>query len=233
MKKLIMAFLVIMIATVSFATPEAPTAENIKEVLSKHFTNFRITDVTESEIKGLYEVEASGNIMYSDGEYILMGHIFDFSGKDITQEKINGLVAKAAAGIDKSIAIRIGHGKKEVIEFSDPECPYCLKAEAFFKGADVSRYVFFYPLPFHPNAERLSIDIACAGNPEDEYHKVIDAVIAGHASDYKVKTCEGAPERLSKMKEAAEKMNLRGTPLFIIDGQVIVGADPKIQQLIK
>lgn len=233
MKKIILAIITLLTLSVAYAAPEDTQAGLIKDTLSKEFTNFKITDVSESQIKGLYEVDSAGNIMYSDGHYILMGHIFDFSGKDLTQEKLNGLAAKAAAGLDKNIAIKIGHGKKEVIEFTDPECPYCLKAEAFFKGADVTRYVFFYPLPFHPNAERLSVDILCASKPEEEFGKVIDAVTAGHASDYKAKSCDSAAPKLKKMKEAAEKMNLRGTPLFIIDGQVIVGADPKIQQLIK
>lgn len=234
MRKII-AVLSFMIFVACFytASAEAMKANEVRQKLSAQFTNFKITDVKESEIAGLYEVTAGGNIMYSDGNYLMMGHMFDFTGKDLTQEKINGLTAKAAAELDKNLAIKIGTGKKEVVEFTDPECPYCLKAEGFFEDADVTRYVYFFPLSFHKNAERLALDILCSDNPEAEYHAVIKAVSSGQADSYKTQACESGRERLKKMVDATQKLSIRGTPFFFIDGKAISGADPAIQQMIK
>ncbi|MGE4266349.1 MAG: DsbC family protein [Deferribacterales bacterium] len=229
-KKILLIILCLCLALSAYASDKA---EDVKRKLTEQFTNFKITDVIESEIPGLYEVVAGGNIMYSDGSYILMGHMFDFTGKDITQEKINGLTAKMANQIDKSIALKVGSGKKEVIEITDPECPYCLKAEEFFKDADVNRYIYFFPLSFHKNAERLSVHILCSKDSATEYEKVLKAVSEGKADSFKTDTCEAGKTTLKKMMDVAQQLGVRGTPFFIIDGKVISGADPVIRQMIK
>jgi thiol:disulfide interchange protein DsbC len=59
-----------------------------------------------------------------------------------------------ADGIDAGKSITIGSGAKTVFEFTDPDCPYCRKASKYFEGrTDVTRHVFFYPLPRHPKAK--------------------------------------------------------------------------------
>lgn len=231
MKKLIILCLMAM-SSVLYAA-DAGNVDAVRKSVMSTFTNLPIDDIRESEIGGLYEIESGNNIIYTDGRYLMMGHLFDFSGKDITQEKINGLTAKKAGELDKTAAVRIGHGKKEVIEFTDPECPYCIKAEEFFKGADVSRYVYFFPLSFHKNAERLSVHILCSSDPATEYRKVIDAVSAGKADSYLTSSCDAGREKLKSMQEAGKKLGVRGTPFFVIDGKAVSGADPVIQQMIK
>lgn len=229
-KKILLIVLCMCLALSAFASDKA---EDVKRKLSAQFTNFKISDVTESEITGLYEVVAGGNIMYSDGNYIIIGHMFDFAGKDITQEKINGLTAKMANQIDKSIALKVGSGKKEVIEITDPECPYCLKSEEFFKDADVTRYIYFFPLSFHKNAERLSVHVLCSKDPAAEYEKVMKAMAEGKADLFKTDICDEGKTTLKKMVDVAQQLGVRGTPFFIINGKVISGADPVIRQMIK
>lgn len=230
MKKILLVMAIIVMSCMAYA---ADKSAEVRESIGRSFSNMPVNDVRESEIKGLYEVETGGNIIYSDGNYLMMGHLFDFAGKDITQEKINGLMAKKAAELDKSLAVRIGNGKKEVIEFTDPECPYCLKAEEFFRGADVTRLVYFMPLPFHKNAERLSVHVLCSASPAAEYQKVLNEVSASNADNFKTITCEAGKERLGRMMNAAQNLGVRGTPFFVIDGKAVSGADPVIQQMIK
>jgi len=93
-------------------------------------------------------VEAGGNIFYTDGKHLLFGHIFDTGGRDITQEAVNRIMEKrveSEANLDD--ALRIGNGRHRVIEFTDPLCPFCRQAEKMMDGADMTRYIFFYPLP--------------------------------------------------------------------------------------
>jgi len=230
MKRFVISVCILLTAVSALASDKT---EEIKKTLSQAFSNMPVSDVKESEIPGLYEVRTGNNIIYSDGKYLLMGHMFDFTGKDLTQEKINGLTAKMADSIDKKLAVRIGSGKKEVIEFTDPECPYCLKAEDFFKGADVTRLVYFMPLPFHKNAERLSVHVLCSKEPAAEYEKIMKVFSDGNADSFKTISCEDGKKRLDKMVEIAQQLGVRGTPFFLIDGKPVSGADPVIKQMIK
>jgi len=232
MKKLICITLFLFSSMYLYAA-ESINPDEIRANLGKAFANMPVGDIKESEISGLFEIETGNNIIYSDGKYLMMGHIFDFLGKDLTQGKINELMAKKASEVDKTLAIKVDNGKKEIIEFTDPECPYCLKAEDFFKGADVTRLLFFMPLPFHKNAERLTVHILCSKSPATEYQKVLNEVSAGNADNFKANSCDAGKERLQKMVETAQKLGVRGTPFFIIDGKAISGADPAIQQMIK
>lgn len=229
MKKMLIIAALALCALTAFAD----TAADLKAKLSAKFPNFGITNVRESEIKGLYQISVPGNILYSDGNYLVSGHIFNFDGEDITQAKVDEAVASMAAGLDKSFALKVGNGKKQVIEFSDPECPYCLKAELFFKNADVTRYIYFVPLSIHKDAERLSVDILCASDPQAEYKKVLDAVAAGGASTYKATSCAAGVEKLKKMVTVGEQFGVTGTPFFVIDGQTVSGANPVIMQMIQ
>lgn len=229
MKKFFLTALLVLSAMAAFADQAA----DVKSKLQQNFPQIEILDVRESEIKGLYQVTVPGEIIYSDGNYMMMGHIFNFQGADVTQAKIDGALAMLAEKVDKSIALKVGNGKKTVLEFSDPECPYCLRAETFFKDADVTRYIYFVPLSIHQDAERLSVDILCADNPAAEYKKVLDAVAAGNAATYKARSCDKGKEQLKKMESVGEQFGVRGTPFFIIDGKAISGADPAIMNLIK
>jgi len=232
MKKIICIALFVFSSMCLYAE-ENINPDEIRANIGKAFANMPVGEIRESKISGLFEIETGNNIIYSDGKYLMMGHMFDFLGKDLTQEKINSLMAKKASEIDKTLAIKVGNGKKEVIEFTDPECPYCLKAEEFFKGADVTRLLLFMPLPFHKNAERLAVHILCSSTPSTEYQKVLKEVSAGNADNFKTSSCDAGKERLKKMVDTAQNLGVRGTPFFIIDGKAVSGADPAIQQMIK
>ncbi|WP_457641322.1 DsbC family protein [Persephonella sp.] len=227
MKKIITG--VLSVAAVALAN----TGE-IKQKFHKAFPNTQIEKIEESPVKCLYEVQTkNGKIIYTDGEHLVIGHIFTFKGKDLTQEKIDQITAKNVEQIDLSKALKIGSGKTKVIEISDPKCPFCRRAESFFKDKDVSRYIFFYPLPFHKNAKPLSIHILCSDNPEEEYKKVMEGKLDN--SD-KLIYCKQGEEKLKQMEEVAKSLKVRGTPMFWVKtGQgwkKIEGANPKILNLL-
>jgi thiol:disulfide interchange protein DsbC len=45
---------------------------------------------------------------------------------------VSGTMALSAETLDLDKALRIGTGKTTVIEFTDPDCPYCRKAYQYF-----------------------------------------------------------------------------------------------------
>jgi thiol:disulfide interchange protein DsbC len=205
----------------------------IKEKLSAKLQNTQIDKVTKSnDIDGLYEIDSGKNVFYTDAnaERLILGHVFTLEGKDLTQQKLDEKQAQAIKEvIDLKKAIKIGNGKHEVIEFTDPECPFCRRAEAMMQDANVTKYIFFTPLPFHKVAKPLAIDILCAKDQASEYEKVMRS----EKDKVELLTCKDGEEKLKEMMEIGNKFGVTGTPLLIIDGKEVRGASPEIVQLVK
>ena len=132
----------------------------------------------------------------------------------------------AAAGLDFSKSITIGSGPKTVIEFTDPDCPYCRKASEYFEGRrDVTRHIYFYPLPSHPQAREKVQYILSQKDSAAAYHEIMSG------KKDAVNTSEGiTPVGIKLQKEqlnTARSQNVHATPTFFINGKIIEGFDQK------
>jgi thiol:disulfide interchange protein DsbC len=130
-----------------------------------------------------------------------------------------------AAGLDISKSITIGNGPNTVIEFTDPDCPFCRKASKYFEGrSDVTRHVFFFPLPRHPKAKEKAQYILSQTDRAAAYREVMsgkmDAVQKFETNPKGIKLQE---EQL----EAARSQKVNSTPTFLINGRIIVGFEQK------
>lgn len=132
----------------------------------------------------------------------------------------------AATTLDFSKAIAIGNGPKSVVEFTDPDCPFCRKASKYFEGrSDVTRHVFFYPLPRHPKAKEKARYIMSQMDRAAAYHEVMSGRMDA------VQKFEGITAMGIKLQEEqveiAKKMKVDSTPTFMINGRIIEGFDLK------
>jgi thiol:disulfide interchange protein DsbC len=211
------------------------------ESLKKNFPNIPVDSITPSNVSGLYEVIAGQQVFYyaPDAECIVAGPIIMKGGRNLTAEKQHELEQKHLAAIVQKVkdlpldkALKIGNGKNRVIEITDPDCPYCRKAAEFFAGRkDVTKYVFFYPLDMHKQAEEKVRYILCAKDKAKAYEQAM----TGKLDDMKFKACKDAnvDTLLKAHKEVASQLGVTGTPFFIINGQPVVGADiPLIEKLL-
>ncbi len=137
-----------------------------------------------------------------------------------------------------------------IVEFSDYQCPYCVKAEATVKDLfELEKYkgklklVYRdYPLPSHNLAPKAGEAAHCAGD-QGKYWEMHDRLFAGapklEVTDLKayareLKLDEG---RFTKCLDSGEKAKVvadhfkagndagvRGTPAFFINGRLISGA---------
>lgn len=128
----------------------------------------------------------------------------------------------AASEIDFSKAVVIGSGPKTVVEFTDPDCPYCRTASKYFDArTDVTRKVFFYPLPRHPNAKEKVQYILSQSDKVKAYHEAMSGRLD------KVQRLEGiTPKGVQLQEEHLEitkKAKVNATPTFIINGRIIEG----------
>jgi len=131
----------------------------------------------------------------------------------------------AADEIDVSKAVTIGSGPKIVLEFTDPDCQFCRQASKYFEGRpDVTRHVFFYPLPRHPKAREKAQFVLSMPDKVKAYHDIMSGKM--DAVSLPAATPEGV--RLQEQqREIAKKSKVGATPTFIINGRVIEGFDRK------
>lgn len=131
-----------------------------------------------------------------------------------------------AADIDLGKAIVIGSGPKRVIEFTDPDCPFCRKAAKYFEDrTDTTRYVIFYPLPRHPRAQEKSRYILSQADRVKAYHEVMSGKMDGMPKLEGI-TSKGIRLQEEQM-EIARRSRVDSTPTFMISGRIIEGFDLK------
>jgi thiol:disulfide interchange protein DsbC len=218
----------------------APVMEKPDIALRKAFPKLPFESIEPTDISGLYEVISGQNVYYyyPEKDYLFVGDIVAPSGRSITAVKREELAAKMRENSEKLMknlpldkAVKIGSGKTAVIEFTDPDCPYCRKAYEFFKNrTDITRYTFFCPLA-HPAAITKVQYILDAADKEKAYNEMFEGKNAVEpATGYS----EAAKKLAQEHLDLARSVGVTGTPTYFINGKLVVGADFKqIEKLIK
>jgi protein-disulfide isomerase len=137
-----------------------------------------------------------------------------------------------------------------IVEFSDFECPYCVKAEETVKQVMKEyegkvRLVYRdFPLPFHPHAQKAAEAAHCAGD-QGKYWDMHAALFSnqnaldtgdlkGHAKKMgldagKFDKCLDSGDKaklVEENKKAGSDVGVSGTPAFFVNGIMITGAQP-------
>jgi thiol:disulfide interchange protein DsbC len=236
MKKILVAVALSLFVTALVASSSlAGDDEAIRQAVTKSYPNLNVGEIRATAIPGLYEPEIGANILYffPEKELAIFGEIWTKEGKSITAGRREELAAKKVEDIPLDKGIKIGSGATVVIEFTDPDCPYCRTASAYLKGKkEITRYVYFYPLPMHKDAENHARYVLCSSDKTKAYEEVMSGKHDGH----KVDTC--TDERVSALmkehRELAAKAGVSGTPSFWINGHFVAGANiPVIETMLK
>ena len=138
----------------------------------------------------------------------------------------------------------------EIVEFSDFQCPFCLRADPTVKQVlttygDRVHFVYrHFPLPNHPNARPAAEAAACAQDQGKfwAYHdelftnqsKLSDADLKQHAASLgldapKFNDCFDGKKRTKDVEAdvaAGTALGVTGTPAFFINGRQLEGAQP-------
>jgi thiol:disulfide interchange protein DsbC len=232
---------VMMCAIIIFCAGTSIAGTDVEKSLKANFPDLIYDSVTQSPVKGIYEVVWGNRLYYfapKEG-ILIVGEMFDKTKRDLTADRMQVVMAKFNKGIAekaKSLpldkAVKTGQGKHVVIEFTDPDCPFCRQAAKFFESrTDITKYTFFTPLPMHPDSPNKVRYILC----QNDRAKAFDEVMKGKIDNQKYQTCATAEvDDLIKLHQSeGVKMGITSTPYFIIDGNVVSGADiPKIEILL-
>ncbi len=207
-----------------------PNPDMIKKALTTAMPGLKVTTISPSEIKDMYEVLANGDIFYvsEDGKYAIQGHLIDIKGKkDITESKLT-LVRKQeldAVGENNMIIFKPKVSKYKVSIFTDIDCGYCRKLHSeidqYLAEGITIRYLF-YPR---------------AGKGSDSYNKAVSVWCAKDRNDALTNAKLGKTPEFKQCNNPvdthmtlADKFGARGTPMIITEkGNILPGYVPAKQ----
>lgn len=140
-----------------------------------------------------------------------------------------------------------------IIEFSDFECPFCGRfysqtlpsiQKNFIDTGKVRLVYRDFPLSFHPQAQKAAEASECADDQDKfwEYHDLLfESGVAGGIASFKAyagqlgldqatfDSCLDSGKHAQEVQadlQQGSAAGIRGTPGFIINGQIISGAQP-------
>jgi protein-disulfide isomerase len=242
-------------------------AQNITpEEMVKRDISSKVPEPSDEEIRALYERAKAGGqqlppidqVKPDIARYIknqkaqgLLGEYYEQLKKDAKVE-----VLLPAYEPPKVQVAAVGPAKGPqgapvtIVEFSDFECPYCVRAEATVKQVldaygDKVRLVYRdFPLPNHARAPKAAEAAHCAGDQAKywEMHEKLFAsgneidvpALKKYAGELKLDQakfdkCLDSGEKarvVEDHKKAGEEAGVSGTPAFFVNGRMISGAQP-------
>lgn len=205
-----------------------PVADSLK----KTYPDLVFQGLYASPVAGLYEVVAGNRILYFVPEtgHMIAGDMWSKDGVNLSKARIGQIMGEKLKLLPMDKAVKIGSGKNNVIEITDPDCPFCRKGSEFFAPRkDVTRHIFFLPLNMHPTAKQKVGYILSAKDPAKAYEEVM----SGKYDNTPLP--KFTDNGVSQIHQAAiEQLGINGTPNYWINGTFVSGANVKaIEQLLK
>lgn len=201
-------------------------AQDAQRQLRQSFTNLQFEDFGPSPVKGpIYQANAGGRIIYyaPESEHLLFAAVYDRNGLNLTALAQDTAARRKLGALDTSKALAIGPANAPtVIEFTDPDCPYCRALDRFWaakaaEGKPVRRLIFFVS-GIHPDAAAKAEHILCSSDKEAAFK----AMYAG-AAPATLRTCSEGAAKVRSDAEAVARIGVSGTPTIIADGKLISG----------
>lgn len=212
------------------ATPLMPARAgdaDIRQAVQSLAPGAKVASIARTGLPGIMEVVMDGPqgpmVVYADdkGEYLMAGDLLDVkSRRNLTKERMDKLTEVKWESLPLQNAIKVvrGDGKRKLAVFSDPDCPYCKKAEQEFTKLDnVTIYTFPYPLPMHGDAARKSKLVWCS---KDRSKAWLDLMLKGKIPEGKGDCDNPVDENLA----LGNKLRIDGTPAMLFpNGKRIPG----------
>jgi len=214
------------VAAPNQADPLLAAAEWAQRQLRQTFTNLQFEDFGPSPVKGpLYQAIAGGRVLYFAPEsgHLLFAVVYDRNGVNVTALAQDASARKRLGAIDPKQALVIGPpGARQVIEFTDPDCPYCQALERFWiakaaEGKPVQRLVYFVG-GIHPEAAAKAEHILCSPDREAAFK----AVYAG-ARPATLLKCPAGAAKVAADARTVKAMGISGTPTLFVEGKLVNG----------
>jgi thiol:disulfide interchange protein DsbC len=199
--------------------------EEAAALLKQIAPTIKVLDVKMTPLKSMWEIDIDSNgrkgPVYLDftKRYLVTGQIVDIKAKkNLTREREEDLNRVNVSQIPLGDALVMG--KKKIIVFTDPECPFCAKIHQEMKKVvaerkDIAFYIKMFPLPIHKDAAEKAKAIVC-----EKSLKLLDEA-------YEKKPIPKAKCKTTVIDDnikLGKKLGISGTPALILpDGRVVSG----------
>jgi thiol:disulfide interchange protein DsbC len=208
-----------------------PSKEAVQQTLEKIPLpkGISVIKIQPGSVSGFCEVQVNfkgqNRILYTDpkGEFLIIGSIFKSSdGTNITKEAIadlNRFTDSDLRRLEDLAAFTIG-SKGEVVYFvTDPQCPYCKKADRIVvhmaEAGKLQLKVLLFPLGFHRGAKEQCISVICD-------NKGLEGLHSGYKSENQ---CQEGKNKIEDTLRFLQQKGITGVPTYIFtDGQYHSGA---------
>ena len=111
-----------------------------------------------------------------------------------------------------AITIKKGNGAKELIMFTDVDCPFSRRAHEWLKGkTNYTLHIYLFPLNIHHHSHDKSVEVLCSKNRI----AALNEALAG--KDMGSGKCEAGEKMLARQQAAARKAGVNMTPTFVTD----------------
>lgn len=210
----------------SQSAPKAPApAPDPRAAIAAKFPDVRPEQISESPVKGLYEVRIGAKIAYvsADGRYLLQGEIIDLdSDQNLTESRREGVRRDVLAGVSESSMIVFSPATKPtstITVFTDVDCGYCRKlhkqiADYNARGIRV-RYMYFPRTGPGTESWAKAEQVACAKDPRTALTR---AKLGETLPD---KPCKTNP--VAQHYQIAREFGLQGTPAIVLESGELIG----------
>ena len=241
---------------------EAKTQRLERSALIEKEITAKIPPVTETDIASWYQANQA---RVQDAT---LDQVRQAIRSYLTQERMQGIREQYLGSLKARTPVRVmlepprqkiaGSGPDkgpasapiEMIEFSDFQCPFCLRAnptvtQVLNTYGDRIHFIYrHFPLPNHPNARPAAEAASCAAEQGKfwPYHdrlfanpgKLSDADLKQDAADLgldgaKFNACVDSHKFKSQVDadvQAGSEAGVNGTPAFFINGRAVSGAQP-------
>lgn len=167
----------------------------------------------------LYQVQLTATSAYGRRQnfdaFVTKNYNLSVIGKGFNKAGKELIIPVNMKKYEKYAAFRYGHGKKIYYVFTDPECPYCKRFEEELRNNPTIKdkatlYFFFYPLPNHPNAEKIAIYALSQSDDDAKF----DALTNGEWQTNPLTSAQTSKYKkvISLHKSIANSLGLKGTP---------------------
>lgn len=196
----------------------------------------KVEKVERAEADGFYKAFlGNGQLLYINPfkRLIFVGELYTAGGQNLTgsdreawayelhNQQLSSITREEL--VASAVKVDFGKGSREYefVIFTDPECPYCAKVEDHFSKNDASIYVNLFPLSFHKNAEKWSLEALSS----KDFKKAMES-IKKSGKDLGVEITPKAKKQLQEMVDLGNRLNVNGTPkIFVVSKsqQKVVG----------
>jgi len=231
MKKISLTIVILLLVLPTHIIAQNLSPEN---AFRKNFPKQNFESITPSPVKGIYEVYTGNQIFYymPENEIIITGNLITKDGVNLTRESNLKKMAEKMDKLPLDSALKIGKGKTKVVEFTDPNCPYCRRAFEFFEGRkDVTLYVFLIPLS--QDSEKKIRHIFCSKDKIKAYENVMLGKLDNNAP-LNICNDKEVDDRVRTHRELAAQAGVGATPTFFLKGVTVGGFEQNtLEKLLK